>query len=89
MNDNTATFSEYYASGIGSFGLELVRTDNLNKANEVVSNDINSRKEAISQVYRWMKRLLILLKWQANFTASSKVITTVDEMMETVLGMKR
>ena len=88
MNDNTATFSEYYAAGIGSFGLELVRTNNLDKANEVVSNDINARKESISGV-SMDEEAINLLKWQANFTASSKVITTVDEMMETVLGMKR
>jgi flagellar hook-associated protein 1 FlgK len=30
-----------------------------------------------------------LMKWQSNFTASSKVITTVDEMLETVLSLKR
>ena len=29
------------------------------------------------------------MRWQANFTASSRVITTVDEMLDTVLGLKR
>ena len=30
-----------------------------------------------------------MMKWQANFTASSKVITTIDEMLDTVLQLKR
>jgi flagellar hook-associated protein 1 FlgK len=29
------------------------------------------------------------MRWQANFAASSKLITTVDEMLETVLSIKR
>ena len=64
MNDNSATFSEFYAAGVGSFGLELVRTDNLNKANDVVVMDLNNRKESISGV-SMDEEAINLLKWQA------------------------
>jgi len=30
-----------------------------------------------------------IMKWQANFAAASKVITTVDEMLDTVINMRR
>ena len=51
-------------------------------------NDLSARKQSISGV-SMDEEAMNLLKWQANFTASSRVITTVDEMLETVLGLKR
>ncbi len=87
LNDN-ATFNDYYATYVGSYGLEVVRAGHVKEADEVSMNELKSKREAISGV-SMDEEAANLLKWQANFTASSRVITTVDEMLETVLSLKR
>jgi flagellar hook-associated protein 1 FlgK len=58
------------------------------KADDTLTQNLSARREAISGV-SMDEEATNLLKWQANFTASSKVITTIDEMLDTVLQLKR
>lgn len=88
MDGNRATFNEFYANYVGVFGLEIVKADHDKQAEQILIADLNSRREAISGV-SLDEEAMRLLRWQANFTASSRVITTCDEMLETILGMKR
>lgn len=87
--DNGKTdFTEYYAEMVGGLGIEINRTGHLKEANDVVVADLHAQREAVSGV-SLDEEAINLMKWQSNFTASSKVIKTVDDMLETVLGMKR
>lgn len=83
-----ATIGDYYANYVGVFGLDLVRSQQTKDADDTLVRNLSARRDAISGV-SMDEEATNLLKWQANFTASSKVITTVDEMLETVLQMKR
>ncbi len=83
-----ANLSDYYANYVGIFGLDLVRTQQTKDADDTLVRNLSARRDSISGV-SMDEEATNLLKWQANFTASSKVITTVDEMLETVLQMKR
>lgn len=87
LNGN-ATFNEYYANYIGVFGLEVVRAEHAKEADSLLMADLQKRREAVAGV-SMDEEAMNLLRWQANFTASSRVITTVDEMLETVLSLKR
>jgi flagellar hook-associated protein 1 FlgK len=87
--DNGKTnFVEYYASMVGELGVEINRVGHLKEANDVVVADLDAQREAVAGV-SLDEEAVNLMKWQSNFTASSKVITTVDEMLETVLSLKR
>lgn len=89
MFDNgKTTFIEYYGEMVGGLGIEVNRALHLKEANDVVVADLNAQREAISGV-SMDEEAINLMKWQSNFTASSKVIQTVDEMLETVIGLKR
>jgi flagellar hook-associated protein 1 FlgK len=88
MGEGGSTLQDFYASYVGGFGLDLVRSEQVKKADDTLTQNLNARREGISGV-SMDEEATNLLKWQANFTASSKVITTVDEMMDTVLQMKR
>jgi flagellar hook-associated protein 1 FlgK len=83
-----ATLNDYYANYVGVFGLDLVRTQQTKDADDTLIRNLNARRDSVAGV-SMDEEATNLLKWQANFTASSKVITTVDEMIETVLQMKR
>ncbi|MFW7377889.1 MAG: flagellar hook-associated protein FlgK [Oligoflexus sp.] len=88
MSNGDESFNDFYANYVGVFGLELVRAEHTKKANTTLIDDLRGRREAVAGV-SMDEEAMNLLKWQANFTASSKVITTIDEMLETVLAMKR
>ncbi len=88
MGDGRSTLQDYYASYVGGFGLDLVRSEQVKKADDTLTQNLSARREAISGV-SMDEEATNLLKWQANFTASSKVITTIDEMLDTVLQLKR
>lgn len=87
-DDNDATFTDFYANYVGTLGLDVLRAGHMKEANDVVMQDLTKRRESVSGV-SLDEEATNLLKWQANFTASSKLITTVDEMLETVLSLKR
>ena len=86
--DGQADFNEFYSNYVGTLGLDVTRADHLKEANDIVMQDLTKRREAVSGV-SLDEEATNLLKWQANFRASSKVITTVDEMLDTVLQLKR
>ncbi len=88
LNNNNATLTEFYANITGKVGLEAVRADNLKHADEVIMSDLKAKKEAVSGV-SLDEEAMNLLRWQSAFTASSKLITTVDEMFDTILSIKR
>ena len=88
MQDGATTFNDYYANMIGQIGLETVRAEHVSDADQILSRDLEAKREAVSGV-SLDEEAVELMKWQSAFTASSKVITTVDEMLETVLTLKR
>lgn len=88
MDEGRATLQEYYSNYVGVFGLDVVRSEQIMQADDTLVKNLEARRDSISGV-SMDEEATNLLKWQANFTASSKVITTIDEMLETVLQLKR
>lgn len=88
FGNDLVNLNEYYANYAGSLGLDVVRAGHIQEANGIVVDDLIARREAVSGV-SLDEEATNMLKWQANFTASSKVITTADEMLETILSLKR
>jgi flagellar hook-associated protein 1 FlgK len=88
LNGENATFNQFYSDFVGQLAVDVVGAKHRKEADEVVISDLNARREAVSGV-SLDEEAVNLLKWQANFTASSKVIATADEMLETVLNLKR
>ena len=88
FSDTDATFNEYYADVVGALGMETVRMQQVKEADDVIVADLKSRRESVSGV-SLDEEAANLIRWQTAFTASSKVITTVDELLETVLSLKR
>lgn len=86
--NGTANFTEYYANYVGVLGIETARTKLVMESDEVLQADLHSRRESVSGV-SLDEEATNMLKWQTAFAASSKVIMTVNEMLETVLALKR
>lgn len=88
LGEGQATLTDHYAGVVGNLGIQAVRANHLKEANDILSGNLQSAREAVSGV-SLDEEATNMIKWQTAFTASSKVITTVDEMLETVLSLKR
>lgn len=88
LDNGNASLGEFYANYVGVLGLEVNRADHVREADEVLIADLKGRRESVSGV-SLDEEAMNLLRWQTSFTASSKIITAVDEMLETLLTLKR
>lgn len=88
LENGNASFTEYYANFVGVLGTEVVRSEHARDTDKIMLAELKGRKEMISGV-SLDEEAANMIKWQTAFTASSKVITTVDEMFDTILNMKR
>lgn len=94
MQDSTlaglgnATFQEYYSALAGSFGATLQGTKRDLEGQEILNDQLLAHRAQVSGV-SMDEELISLLKYQRAFEAASKLITTSDEMLQTILTLKR
>jgi flagellar hook-associated protein 1 FlgK len=88
FSGNSSTITDYYANFVSILGVEAKRAANILESDKVLMTDLEGRRESIAGV-SLDEEATDMLKWQTAFTASSKIITTVNEMLETVLNLKR
>lgn len=78
----------YYAGLVGLVGSET-RTAMFNEQyNTALADDLDTRGSAISGV-NLDEEMTNLIRFQHSYTAAAKLITTADQMLETILGLKQ
>jgi flagellar hook-associated protein 1 FlgK len=88
MDGGKTTFAGVYDKFVGRLGNEMMRSSEELNAAQVVLAQIKTQKEAISGV-SLDEEASNLIKYQHLFAASSRIITTADELMKTILDLKR
>jgi flagellar hook-associated protein 1 FlgK len=79
---------EFYDTIVGNLGTHSLRSQNDLKASKIVVAQLDGRKESISGV-SLDEEATELIKYQHLFAASSKIITTMDELFQVILQLKR
>ena len=88
MAGGSSTFDDYYISLVGDVGSDVRQADlNFDHQTTMMSHLSNYREE-VSGV-SLDEEMVNLVKFQHAYTAAAKLITTTDEMMDTIIGMKR
>ncbi|BBH52352.1 flagellar hook-associated protein FlgK [Fluviispira sanaruensis] len=88
FDNNTTTITGIYDKMISKIGIAALRTKEEATSSQIVYDRLKSQRESVSGV-SLDDEAANLLKYQHLFTASSRVITTADEMFKTVLDLKR
>ncbi|NBO39250.1 flagellar hook-associated protein FlgK [bacterium] len=88
FDNGTSTATMYYDNFVSSLGSATMSAKNELKAANIVKANVETQKEQITGV-SLDEEAANMLKYQHLFTASSKIITTADEMFKTVLDLKR
>ncbi|QEM69862.1 flagellar hook-associated protein FlgK [Geobacter sp. FeAm09] len=92
LNDTStmggSTFTGYYNSLASKVGLDVQSSQNTVAQDEAFSNQLSTLRESNSGV-SLDEELTNLVKYQRSYQASSKIITTATDMMDTVIGLIR
>ena len=88
MDGSNTTLDAYYSSLVSTVGVHTQNAQMNANYNETLLTEYSSRKESISGV-NLDEEMASLLQFQRAFQAASKLITTADEMLQTLLSMKQ
>jgi len=82
------TFSQSYGQTVATLGQALSSVNNQQADQQVVQNLLQKQRDSYSGV-SLDEEMTNLIKYQKAFEASARLINTIDEMLDTVLSLKR
>lgn len=88
LSGGTATLDEFYASAVGKVGVEAQRANSAQSAQKDLYAQLHNIRESVSGV-SLDEETTKMIEFQKAFDASARLIRTADEMMDTVLNLKR
>ena len=86
MNNNSSTFEDYYNSLVSKVGGDMQNADAYFNHQTDMVVQLENRRESISGV-SLDEEMINLVKFQTAYDAAAKLITTADELLQTVLNM--
>ena len=86
MSGNTATYNDYYSSVIRDVGNEVLKSESYYQHQTDMMAQLENQRESLSGV-SLDEEMINLLKFQNAYTAAARLITTADEMMQTIMQM--
>ncbi len=81
------TLQEYYDTLVGKIGADTSNASFHHKFEKALASELDLRQEAIGGV-SLDEEMGNLIKFQHNYSASAKLITTADKMFQTLLSLK-
>ncbi len=88
FEDKSTTITGLYDKMIARLGHNSARAKEEATASQIVFDKLKAQRESVSGV-SMDEEAASLLKFQHLFNASSKIITTVNEMFQTIIDLKR
>ena len=81
---NTASLSEFYNSLIGEIGVNTGKAKNLKENYELLVGQLDNARQSVQGV-SLDEEMAQMIKYQHAFDAAARVITTMDQALETVI----
>ncbi len=86
-SSSNQSLQQYYNSLVGLVGADTANAKFNAMFNETLAKDLNERQNAVAGV-NLDEEMSNLIKFQHSYKAAAKLITTADQMMQTVLSLK-
>lgn len=84
----SATFSSFYSSFVSGVGIDTQNATNTSQQNSSYLKQLNTIRESNSGV-SLDEELTNMIKYQQAFQASSKIVNTATEMLDTIINLVR
>ena len=82
------TFGQYFSRTISGLGQALSNVNGQTETQSVVENMLTTQRDSLMGV-SIDEEMTDLIRFQKAYQASARIITTIDEMLDTVLSLKR
>ena len=82
------SISQYYANLVTTVGSDRRLSRTNAEYHTALTNDLAERTASVSGV-NMDEEMSNLIKYQHSYTAAAKLITTADQMLQTLLGLKQ
>lgn len=87
-NNSVSSLSEFFQDIRINVSSDKESNDFLLKTQEGVQQSLESAHDQLTKVDS-DEEMINLIKFQAAYTANAKIVTVIDEMLQTLLGLKR
>jgi flagellar hook-associated protein 1 FlgK len=88
QGSTTSTIGDYYSSMVGSIGIASASASRDKSFAETMVNEISNIRDSISGV-SLDEELTNLIKYQHAYAAAAKLVSTSDDMLNTLIQMKQ
>ena len=85
MSNQTSTINQFYQSLIGSLGVEAREASSFNQNSELIAQQIDNQRQSVQGV-SLDEEMANLIKSQHAFDAAARVITVMDDALDTVIS---
>lgn len=82
------SIGQYYANLVSTVGADRRSVKTNSEYNTALNNDLYDRVSSVTGV-NMDEEMSNLIKFQHSYTAAAKLITTADQMLQTLLGLKQ
>jgi len=86
MSGNTANYNDFYSALVSEVGIDMQQTDQRYDYQSAMVAQLDNYRESISGV-SLDEEMVNLIKYQHAYDASAKLISTIDEMLQTLINM--
>jgi flagellar hook-associated protein 1 len=87
LDGNSVSVLQYYNGIVSGLGSTINAADNTAKSQELILNQLENQRLSVSGV-SLDEEMTNLIKFQRSFDAAARIVTTLDEMMQTLLDMR-
>lgn len=84
---DSLTLEEYYRKFTGKIASDGENNNVIHASNETLYNSVYAEYQSKSGV-NTNEELAALIQYQASYGAAAKIVTTIDKMLDTLLGLK-
>ncbi|MBI3578672.1 MAG: flagellar hook-associated protein FlgK [Ignavibacteriales bacterium] len=88
LNGNTTSIPQAYRGLVSEIGSDITSSDNIAKAQQLVLTQLENQRSAVSGV-SIDEEMTNLIKFQRSFDAAARIVTTANEMFQTILDLVR
>jgi len=85
MNGNSATFGDFYQSLMGNLGILSQEASQNYTNNNLLLSQLENHRQSVSGV-SLDEEMTNMINYQHSFEAAARIISTVDEMMNTIIN---
>ena len=86
MSGNTASYNDFYSALISEVGIDVQQADQRYNYQSSMAAQLDNYREAVSGV-SLDEEMVNLIKYQHAYDAAAKLISTIDEMLQTLINM--